>query len=312
MHLTLQQMKVFDAVARHSSFTRAAEEMYLTQPAISIQIKRLEHNVGLPLFEKIGKRNYLTEAGQEMHAACIDILQRLEDLNTAISSLQGEIKGRLRLSVVTTAEHFMPHLLGRFVQQYDQVEPSMVVTNRANLIERLNSNQDDLVIMGQVPDGMDMEAFPFLDNPLVVVANPKHDLAKEKSIPLERVVQERILVREPGSGTRMAISRVFESHKLDVNPFMELGSTEAIKQGTMAGLGLSILSRNNLRAELESGNLIPLDVEHFPLMRRWYVGYLKGKQLSRVASAFLAYLLDFHENANKNESPLGFDTRLLD
>ena len=293
MHLTLQQMKVFDAVARHSSFTRAAEEMFLTQPAISIQIKRLEDNVGLPLFEKIGKRNYLTDAGREMHAACIDILKRIDDLSAAIGALQGSIKGKLRLSVVTTAEHFMPHLLGQFVHEYPNVEPSMVVTNRANLIERLNANQDDLVIMGQIPDGMDMEAFPFMDNPLIVVANPDHVLAKEKQIPLERIAQERILVREEGSGTRMAVARVFKLHDLTIEPFMELGSTEAIKQGSMAGLGLSILSKNNLRTELETGQLVKLDVQEFPLVRRWYVGYLKGKQLSRVASSFLQFLLDF-------------------
>ncbi|MEM7294377.1 MAG: LysR substrate-binding domain-containing protein, partial [Pseudomonadota bacterium] len=283
MHLTLQQMKVFDAVARHASFTRAAEEMFLTQPAISIQIKRLEDNVGMPLFEKIGKRNYLTDAGREMHAACIDILQRIDDLNAAISSLQGDVKGKLRLSVVTTAEHFMPHLLGQFVNEYHEVEPSMVVTNRANLIERLNANLDDLVIMGQIPEGMDMEVFPFLDNPLIVVAHSGHTLANESSISLSRIAEERILVREEGSGTRMAVTRVFEEQGLQVAPFMELGSTEAIKQGTMAALGVSILSRNNIGTELESGLLVPLDVEHFPLMRRWYVGHLKGKQLSRVA-----------------------------
>lgn len=293
MHLTLQQMKVFDAVARHSSFTRAAEEMYLTQPAISIQIKRLEDNIGLPLFEKIGKKNYLTDAGREMHAACIDILKRIDDLSAAIGSLQGSIKGKLRLSVVTTAEHFMPHLLGGFVKEYPNVEPSMVVTNRAHLIDRLNANQDDLVIMGQIPDGMEMEAYPFMDNPLIVVANPGHPLAKEKNIALARIAEERILMREEGSGTRMAVTRVFKAHDLTVEPFMELGSTEAIKQGSMAGLGLSILSKNNLRTELETGQLVTLDVEEFPLVRRWYVGYLKGKQLSRVADTFLKFLLDY-------------------
>ena len=296
MHLTLQQMKVFDAVARHSSFTRAAEEMHLTQPAISIQIKRLEDNVGLPLFEKIGKRNYLTDAGREMHAACIDILKRIDDLSTAIGSLQGSIKGKLRLSVVTTAEHFMPHLLGPFVHAYPHVEPSMVVTNRAHLINRLNANQDDLVIMGQIPDGMEMQAYPFMDNPLVVVANPDHPLANERNISLQRIAKERILVREEGSGTRMAVARVFKAHDLIVEPFMELGSTEAIKQGSMAGLGLSILSKNNLGTELKTGQLVTLDVEEFPLIRRWYVGYLKGKQLSRVANTFLQFLLDYQDN----------------
>ncbi len=298
MHLTLQQMKVFDAVARHASFTRAAREMHLTQPAISIQVKRLEDNIGLPLFEKIGKRNYLTDAGKEMHAACIDILERIDHLSAAIGELQGSIKGKLRLSVVTTAEHFMPHLLGRFVQAYPQVEPSMVVVNRAKLIERLNDNSDDLVIMGKIPDSMEMQAYPFMDNPLVVVANPQHPLASEKNIPLQRITKERLLMREQGSGTRLAVTRIFTEHQLSVEPYMELGSTEAIKQGSMAGLGLSILSTNNLHTELKTGQLITLDVEAFPLLRRWYVGYMKGKQLSRVANTFLQFLLDYKTEAD--------------
>ncbi len=298
MHLTLQQMKVFDAVARHASFTRAAREMHLTQPAISIQVKRLEDNIGLPLFEKIGKRNYLTDAGKEMHAACIDILERIDHLSAAIGELQGSIKGKLRLSVVTTAEHFMPHLLGRFVQAYPQVEPSMVVVNRAKLIERLNDNSDDLVIMGKIPDSMEMQAYPFMDNPLVVVANPQHPLASEKNIPLRRITKERLLMREQGSGTRLAVTRIFTEHQLSVEPYMELGSTEAIKQGSMAGLGLSILSTNNLHTELKTGQLITLDVEAFPLLRRWYVGYMKGKQLSRVANTFLQFLLDYKTEAD--------------
>ncbi len=302
MHLTLQQMKVFDAVARHGSFTRAAEEMHLTQPAISIQIKRLEDNVGMPLFEKIGKRNYLTDAGREMHAACIDILKRIENLGAAIGALQGSIMGKLRLSVVTTAEQFMPHLLGRFVQEYPDVEPSMVVTNRASLIERLYANLDDLVIMGQIPDGMDMTAFPFMDNPLIVVANPNHPMANDRKIPLERIAGERILMREQGSGTRLAVARAFNARDLKVEPFMELGSTEAIKQGTMAELGISILSKNNIRTELETGQLAVLDVEAFPLLRRWYVGYRKGKQLSRVAETFLQFLLEHRADF---ESPRG-------
>jgi DNA-binding transcriptional LysR family regulator len=186
MRVTLQQMRLFEAVARHRSFTRVAEELCLTQPAVSIQIKRLEENAGLPLFEQLGRRILLTAAGREMHAACRHVLARLS------------------------------------------------VTNRERVILRLSENQDDLVIMGQVPDQLGVEAHPFLENVLVVVAHPEHPLVGERDISLERVCRERFLVRESGSGTRGAVDRLFAGRDLKVEPYMELGSSEAIKQAVMA------------------------------------------------------------------------------
>ncbi|HWP01540.1 MAG TPA: LysR substrate-binding domain-containing protein [Methylococcus sp.] len=291
MHLTLRQLDLFEAVARHSSFTRAAEEHYLTQSAVSIQIKRLEEQVGLPLFEHVGKRIYLTAAGKELHQAASEVLGRLRELEAALASLRGQVKGPLQIAVVTTAKYFMPRLLGEFLRLYPEVEPRLTVTNRANILERLKRNCDDLVVMGQAPEESNAEPHAFLDNKLVVVAHPGHPLARERRIPLVRLAQERFLVREPGSGTRMAMDRLFAEHRIGITPYMELGSSEAIKQGVMAGLGISILSLQNFPLERANGLLTVLDVEGFPLERRWYAVYLKGKRLSRVASTFLDFLL---------------------
>lgn len=291
MHLTLQQMKLFEAVARHHSFTRAAEELHLTQPAVSIQLKRLEENAGAPLFEHIGKRLFLTPSGREMYAACQDVLGRLRELDDALDEIRDTVKGPLQIAVVTSAKYFIPHLLGSFVAEHPDVVPRLTVTNRARVMERLSDNRDDFVIMGQVPAEMDLAVYPCMDNPLVIAANPHHPLAGAKAISLERLAAERFLVREPGSGTRIALERLFAENSLAIQPYMELGSTEAIKQAVMAGLGLSILPLTCMELELVTGRLVVLDVQGFPLLRRWNVAHLKGKTLSKVARTFLDCLL---------------------
>lgn len=291
MHLTLQQLRLFESVARLRNFTRAAEELFLTQPAVSIQIKRLEDSVGLPLFEQIGKRIYLTEAGQAMYQAVQDVLGRLETMKDEVLNLQGVIGGPLRISVVTTAKYFMPHLLGAFLQAYPRVEPHLSVTNREKVIQRLTENKDDMVIMGHIPDDMNAETHPFLENTLVVVASPQHPLARSKRIPLQRIAEERLLVRESGSGTRQAVERLFVKQQLEINPYMELGSSEAIKQGVMAGLGISVLSLYSLRLELAGHHVSILDVEGFPLRYHWHAVHLKGKKLSLAARTFLEFIL---------------------
>ncbi len=291
MHLTLQQMKLFEAVARHRSYTRAAEELFLTQPAVSIQVKRLEDSAGIPLFEIVGKRFYLTPAGREMYAACQDVLERLEDLDEEIEAMHGNVRGPLNIAVVTSGKYFMPHLLGAFLHLYPDVHPRLTVTNRARVLSRLANNEDDLLIMGQVPDQYDVQAQPFLTNPLVCIAHPQHPLTKEKNIPLERLVQERRLAREAGSGTRLAFDRLLAEHNLTFEPYMELGSSEAIKQAVMADLGISVLSRHNMRLELAANLLAILDVEGFPLDRTWYAVHLRGKKQPLVVKTFLDFIL---------------------
>ncbi len=289
---TLRQLQILVAVARHGGYTRAAEALHLTQPTVSMQVKKLSEAIGMPLFEQSGKKLQLTPAGRKTLDASRDILNRLELLGGEISSLTGEVKGELRIAVVTTAKYFMPHLLGVFVQRYPDVEPRLMVTNREKVLERLEEAQDDLLIMGKVPNELEVQSTPFLDNDLVVIAPPGHRLAKRRAIPLKRLLEERILLREPGSGTRLAMDKLFAEQGLELQPYMELGSIEAIKQAVMAGLGISVMSTHNLRLELDSGKICVLDVKGFPLRRHWFAVHASNRKLSLVAQTFLDFIRD--------------------
>jgi DNA-binding transcriptional LysR family regulator len=289
-HATLQQLRLFAAVAEHKSVTKAAEEVHLTQPAVSIQIKRLEGKVGMPLIEHIGKELHLTVAGEEVYDAAKDVLERLSDLENSLNDLQGEVAGPLNVHVVSSGKYFMPHLLGSFVRRYPKVEPRLQITNRASLLAGLAKNQSDLYIMGQPPEGVAVVEYPFLENILVVVARPDHPLAGKKKIPLARIAAERFVGRESGSGTRKAVEKLFRDKGLDITAYIELDSAEGIKQGVIGGLGIGVLSKHSLRLELDACELIVLDVAGFPLRRRWYVSHREGKRLSRAAQVFLQYL----------------------
>lgn len=290
IHATLHQLKVFEATARHGSFTRAAEELFLTQPTVSMQVKQLTKAIGLPLFEQVGKRLYLTDAGRELYSSCKEIFQQLDQLEMTIADLKGMKQGKLRLAAITTTKYFMPRLLGPFCQHYPGIDVSLTVTNHERVIERLANNQDDLYVMSQIPDHIDIKAYPFLENPLVVVAPSDHPLVNEKQISLKRLVEEPFIMREPGSGTRSVFQNLLDSQSLAVKMRLELGSNEAIKQAVAGGLGLSVLSRHTLIPEEANTELSILDVEGFPISRQWYVVYLSGKQLSVVANTFLTYL----------------------
>jgi len=289
-HSTLRQLEVFEAIARLGSFTRAAEELFLTQPTVSMQIKKLTEAVGLPVFEQVGKKIYLTDAGRELHRTSRGIFEHFTRFEMLVADMKGLKQGALRLAVVTTAKYFAPRLLGPFCQRHPGVEVSLKVSNRERILERLADNQDDLCILGQPPDELDAVAEPFLENPLVVLAPANHPLARKKKIPLARLAEEPFLLREPGSGTRMAVERQFAEHGLKMKVRMELGSNEAIKQAIVGGLGVSVLSRHTLALDAPMGQLTTLDVEGFPIERHWYVAYPRGKQLSVVARAFLDYL----------------------
>ncbi len=291
-HATLHQLQVFEAIARFGSFTRAAEELCLTQPTVSQQMKQLTKAVGLPLFEQVGKRLYLTDAGQEVLTVGRDVSERLSQLEMTLADLKGLKQGNLRLAVTTTAKYFVPRLLGPFRQRYPGIKISLQVTNRQRLLERLSENLDDLYILGQPPEHLDISLRPFLENPLVVLAPHDHPLAQQKNIPLQRLAQEPFIMREPGSGTRMAVERFFTENRASIKVEMEIGSNEAIKQSIVGGLGVSVLSRYVLALEGIKGPLTILDVEGFPLQLHWYVLYPASKHLSVVASTFLEYLLD--------------------
>ncbi len=287
---TLHQLRVFEAAARHGSFTRAAEELFLTQPTISMQIKQLTKSVGIPLFEQVGKRLYLTEAGRELFATCQEIFNIFAQFEMKVADLKGLKQGQLRLAVITTAKYFIPRLLGSFCQLYPGIEISLQVTNHEGILERMTTNQDDLYIMSQVPEHLDINYEAFLENPLIVLAPINHPLAGEKNIPISRLANEPFIMREPGSGTRRAVQTLFDENNVEVKVKLELGSNEAIKQAIAGGLGISVLSRHTLMPYAE--DLTILDVEHFPIKRNWYMVYPNGKQLSIVARTYFEYLLE--------------------
>jgi len=305
LHLTLRQLKVFESVARHLNYTRAAEELHLTQPAVSMQIKQLEEHLAVPLFEQLGKRIHLTEAGQEVLGYARAITQQLDELEGVLNRMKGVGGGRLRISVASTANYFVPTLLGSFSRHYPGVTVSLDVTNRETLLKQLGENSVDLVIMGRPPAEADVEAEAFMDNPLVVVAPPDHPLAGKKKIPLKRLQEETFLVREPGSGTRVAMERFFNERAMKLKTGMEVGSNEAIKQSVQAGLGLGLLSRVTIEQELELKRLVELDIQDFPIMRHWYVVHRRGKRLSAAAEAFREFVLRNTSARRQRFSPGG-------
>jgi len=292
---TLHQLEVFAAIAKTGSFTKAADELFLTQPTVSQQMKQLTKAIGVPLYEQIGRRIFLTEAGRAVLQASENISLCLDQLQETIAALQGMKKGHLRLATITTGKYFVPRLLGLFRQHYPGIKISLQIGNRQQILERLANNQDDLYFIGQPPKDLDINIRHFLDNPLVVIAPRSHPLVKEKKISLDQLMQEPLIMRESGSGTRMAVEEFLAENRLTMNVEMEISNNEAIKQAVYGGLGLSILSIYSLILEGLDGPLAVLDVDGFPIKKHWYIIYPNGKQLSIVAQTFLDYLLT-HNN----------------
>lgn len=292
-HATLRQLQVFEAIVRLGSFTRAAEEMFLTQPTVSMQIRKLTEAMGLPLFEHVGRNVEPTEAGLELYDACRKMFETLANLEMKVADLKGMKSGRLRMGVITTAKYLAPEILGEFSRLYPGIDLALKVTNREHIIERMHANEDDLYIMGQAPeDELEVEAYPFAPNPLVVMAPRDHPLVGKKNIPLTDIAKEPFIIREPGSGIRDATLRAFNKSRLHPTVRMELGSNEAIKHAVVGGLGLSVLSLHTLTLEGADGPVAILDVEGFPILRHWYIVYPKGKELSLVAKTFLDFAVD--------------------
>ena len=291
LNFTLRQLQVFEKVASHLNYSRAAEELYLSQPAVSMQVKQLEENVGLPLFEQMGKKIFLTEAGRELLRYARSIAQQLAEMETVFDEMKGLEQGKLTLSVVNTANYFTPRLLAKFCQRHPNINVILQVANRDAVLKQLADNSTDLAIMGQPPVGLDISADPFLDNPLVVIAAPNHPLASLKRIKLARLAQETFLSREPGSGTRSAMERIFSEHQIRPHISMEMETNEAIKQAVQAGMGLGILSLHSIELELETKRLAVLNVEHFPLQRQWFVAHRSNKRLSGAVLAFKEFML---------------------
>ncbi len=290
-HLTLRQLQVFNAVADKLSYTRAAETLFMSQPAVSMQVKQMEESIGLRLFEKLGKTIHLTEAGRELYQYVRTIFQELTEVEEILEAMKGVQSGRLRIAVASTVNYFAPRALAGFHRRYPNISLKLEATNRRGLMNMLERNEVDLVLMGQPPENLDLDAEPFMDNPLVVIAPPDHPLATARRIELTRLAEEPFLMRESGSGTRLAMERFFREHDIPIRMGMEMTRNEAIKQAVRAGLGLAVVSRHSLELELETRKLVELDVVGFPIHRTWFMVQRKGKRLSPSAQAFREYLL---------------------
>lgn len=292
MHLTLRQLECFSAVAKELSFTRAAEALHLTQPAVSMQVRQLEQQTGVAVTEQIGKQIYLTEAGEEVLRYARSILQQVDELDDVLSKLKGLSGGELRIAAISSANYFAPKLLGVFHQRFPDVGVSMDVTRQQSVLKQVADNEVDMAIMGQPPEGVGVDAIPFMDNPLAIIAPPDHRLARMKVITQKQMEKEVFLTREPGSGTRGAMHRFFRHHKLKLTTGMEMGSLEGIKQSVQAGLGLGLVPLGAIEIEVRLKKLVVLNIKGTPINRHWYVVMHKGKRLSVAADAFRSLLID--------------------
>ncbi len=264
--------------------------LHLTQPGVSMHIKELEASAGLLLFERIGKKLFVTEAGQELLVRAREIIRSLKDADEAFDGLKGLRRGRINLAVVSTAKYFAPRLLARFRNVYPQLEIRLAVNNRNSVIEQLADNAVDLAIMGRPPDSLDIIAEPFAENPHVIIAAPDHPFAARRRISESAVAAETFIVREPGSGTRLAMEEFFHARGLQFHVGMEMASNETIKQAVMAGMGVSFISRHTIELELHSARLVALDVRGTPVLRQWHVAHLARKRLSPTALAFKEFV----------------------
>lgn len=288
---SLRQLQIFQSVARHLSYTRAAEDLNLTQPAVFTQVRQLQENVGSALIERIGKRLYLTEAGEVVLASARETLDELDRMNMRLAELRGLARGRLRVSVVSTAKYDIPRRLGDFCRKYPRIDVSLTVGNREELLERFAANEDDLYVLGTIPDSMEADWYRYAENPIVVIAAPDHRLAGKETIPASELAEEAFIMREKGSGTRIATERYFANEGIAPTVRMELGANEAITEAVMAGLGISVISRGSAHLELSVGKLVELKIVGFPILRHWHVAQHKGKRISVGANAFLEILL---------------------
>ena len=287
---TIQQMRLFESVARHQSITKAAENVNLTQPSVSMQIKALEEKIGAPLTERVGKTLHLTQVGEIVLSACREILERLDDMEADLEDLQGNVTGQLSVAAVSSAKYFLPQLLGDFKRMYPNVDPKLQFTNRETILARMHENADDFYIMGRPPEENEVIAEPFLENIIVFAASSDHPLIGQKNVSLARIAEESVISREQGSGTRKVVEALFENEGLTLKKHMVFDDSEAIKQGVISGLGVAYLSHHALRLELEAGEIAVLDVQGFPLRRSWYALHRKGKHLHNAAQRFLDHL----------------------
>ena len=310
MNITLKQLRTLETIVEEQSYTAAAKTLFMTQPAVSMQIKQMEEQIGLPLFERDGKQVTPTEAGKELLYYAQNIRQQLNEAANVIEELKGLKRGKLHLTMASTANYFAPQLIAAFHHEYPAAKVTLDVANRRGLLDALDQNRTDMVIMGRPPEGHKLLGTPFMDNPLVAIAAPSHPLASRRHITLHELADKPFIVREQDSGTRIAVERFFARHELSLNIGMEMNRSEAIKQAVMAELGIGIVSLHTIEMELALKRLVVLNVEDFPILRHWYIVHREGKRFAAIPEAFKEFvqrhaetLIDIsHFGENQSES----------
>lgn len=291
MNITFRQLRLFLALAETGSVSGAARALHVTQPTASMQLKDMSEAVGLPLYEVVAKKVYLTDIGQELAKTARAIAQSWDAFEQEADGARGLTRGKLRVAVVSTAQYFMPRLLGSFCARHPAIDVSLEVLNRDGVVQRLRENMDDLYIMSMPPADMDLSDDIFMTNPIVVVGSADDALASRSSVPLDALRSHRFILRERGSGTRMAADQHFRSHRFRPDIRLELGSNEAIKEAVAGGLGIAVLSRHALHGLDGEHGVSVIDVDGFPVLSNWHIVHPGGKKLSPLARAFKAHLL---------------------
>lgn len=304
MRLTLRQLQVFRAVCETRSYSRAAEEMALTQPAVSQQVRQLEELIGQPLFEYTGRKLYLTPAAEALQRASGDIFGRLESLHMQLADLQGSLQGQLNLSIESSAQYLTPWLFAEFRREFPEVSLQLTVTSHAQALRRLSVSRDDLLILSQVPSGMGLDFLPFMENRIIAVAAPEHPLCHAASLKLQDLTAWPLLIREPGSGTRQAVDAFCNDRRAQFVSTLQLGSLEALRQGVLSGLGISLLPQHAVSQDLAAGRLCELPVAELPLWHSWCAVHSRERRLSPVAAAFLDFIRRQRPRLNQLNSQL--------
>ena len=296
MNITFKQLRIFLAVFDAGSVSAAAKSTHVTQPTVSMQLKEISNAVGLPLYEVISKKIYFTDAGKELASTAREMLNAWSNFEQSIDAAKGLTRGKLKIAVVSTAKYFMPRLIGQFCKKYPDIDISLEILNRDGVLMRMRENLDDLYIMSQPPTDMDLIDDIFLHNPLVPIAAYSHPLTKKTSVPLSSFLDQRFILREKGSGTRMTIDKYFKTQKFRPDIRMELGSNEAIKEAVAGGLGIGMVSKHALHGHQKEHGVAIINVKGFPIMSHWHIVHPAKKHLPPVAVAFKTHLLNSVRN----------------
>ena len=291
MNITFRQLRLFLALAETGSVSAAARAMHVTQPTASMQLREISDSVGLPLYEVIARKVYLTDAGEQLARTARAIVDEWESFGQTVNAMQGLTRGRLRVALVSTAKYFVPRLLGSFCERHPGIDISLEVLNRDGVVQRLRDNRDDLYVMSMPPGDVDLEDQTFLANPLVMIAPADHPLSSRQRLPLKALAAERFILRERGSGTRLATDRFFQAHDFAPQTWLELGSNEAIKEAVAGHLGVAVISRHAIKPDDLGRDLCLLPVSGLPIRSQWHVVYPRAKQLSPIARVFREHLL---------------------